>query len=61
MLTIKFAEKGFKLYDFMGGDAQYKRSLSDNSVIFHTIEVISPNLKGKLFSMIKKVKDLLSF
>lgn len=56
-----FAEKGFKLYDFMGGDAQYKRSLSDNSVIFHTIEVISPNLKGKLFSMIKKVKDLLSF
>jgi len=35
--------------------------LSDNSVIFHSIEVISPNLNGKLFSMIKKVKDLLSF
>ncbi|MBT3137290.1 GNAT family N-acetyltransferase [Alteromonas sp. ALT199] len=56
-----FAKKGFKLYDFMGGDAQYKRSLSDNSVVFHSVEVISPNIKGKVFTMTQKIKELLSF
>ncbi|MAI37308.1 GNAT family N-acetyltransferase [Alteromonas sp.] len=51
-----FAKRGIKVYDFMGGESQYKRSLSDNTVVFKTVEITSPHFKGKIFSLIQKIK-----
>jgi hypothetical protein len=43
-----YANKGFKWYDFMGGDSRYKQSLSTNKYFFSNISIYKKSLLGKL-------------
>jgi hypothetical protein len=47
-LMNHFKQQGFDYYDFLGGDSQYKRSLSDVEVKFFNISAYINNKKGVL-------------
>jgi len=57
ILMSQYAERGYKRYDFLGGDSQYKRSLSDTVVTFHSILLTSSTLKGRFLSLLRKIKS----
>lgn len=40
---VYFAQRGFKAYDFLGGDAQYKKTLATESYQFHNISIYNPS------------------
>lgn len=46
-----YAEKGFKTYDFLGGESRYKASLSDEEYNFVSVTVPLNTFKGKLYSL----------
>ncbi len=50
-----FASKGFKTYDFMGGDSQYKRSLSNEQYAFTAIHLFKKTWLTRLLSIIKTI------
>ena len=50
-----FACKGFKTYDFMGGDSQYKRSLSNEQYAFTAIHLFKKTWLTRLLSIIKTI------
>ncbi|WP_296049861.1 GNAT family N-acetyltransferase [uncultured Alteromonas sp.] len=50
-----FARKGFKAYDFMGGDSQYKRSLSNEQYTLTAVHLLKRTWLTQLLSLIKTV------
>ena len=55
-----YRKQGFERYDFMGGDAQYKKSLSDTQVDFISISAPLATQKGRLISLYYRLKNLIS-
>ena len=55
-----YANRGFKTYDFLGGNSRYKSSLSNREVSFFTETFIFNNLTGKVLSTYKKIRHCLS-
>lgn len=51
-----FAECGYKTYDFLAGDAQYKRSLSEFSYPMYTETLYSRSLYTRTFLTAKMIK-----
>lgn len=54
-----YAKQGKTTYDFMGGDATYKASLSDETYTLHHTVLSHKHLKTPLFKTIHKVKTLI--
>lgn len=52
-----YRERGFERYDFMGGDARYKKSLSDTQVDFISISAPLATPKGRLLSLYYRLKS----
>lgn len=66
-LMAHYAALGYKQYDFMGGDSQYKRTLADKTVEFKSVSLTLDTLTGKairtankLVKGSKKIKALLA-
>jgi hypothetical protein len=57
-LMAEFSRLGFSFYDFMGGDSQYKRSLSSESYTFYNIAIQLPTMSGRLLKVLKAVKSI---
>jgi len=55
MAAMHFAEKGFCTYDFMGGESQYKASLSNEEYAFHTITLFNNKRISKLSEWIMRL------
>mgnify|MGYP000112017784 CR=1 FL=1 len=51
-----YAESGFEKYDFMAGQARYKKSFSDQITIMQTAQFLKPNLLNRLFFTAYKIK-----
>ncbi|WP_334057085.1 GNAT family N-acetyltransferase [Alteromonas sp. S005] len=43
-----YAQQGLSWYDFMGGASQYKKTLSNDTVVFHSLQVPTKTFKGIL-------------
>ena len=43
-----YAQQGLSWYDFMGGASQYKQTLSNDTVVFHSLQVPTKTFKGIL-------------
>lgn len=50
-----YADQGFTAYDFMGGDSQYKRSLSNEQYTLTSVHLLKKNWRSQLIGMIKAV------
>jgi len=55
-----YANRGFKTYDFLGGESRYKSSLSNGEVSFFTKTFIFNNLLGRIIATYKKIRPYLS-
>ncbi|MFC3094633.1 GNAT family N-acetyltransferase [Alteromonas sediminis] len=55
-----YAEKGYLLYDFMGGDNQYKQSLACQKYQLCYITNRPENVKNRLINTLRKIKIILS-
>lgn len=51
-----FAQNGFKEYDFMGGDGQYKRSLANQTYYLFGITLLRKNWLSRSVLMLKSFK-----
>lgn len=47
-LMEHYAQRGLSWYDFMGGASQYKQTLSNDTVIFHSLQIPTVTFKGVL-------------
>ena len=52
-----YNSRNFDVYDFMGGDSQYKRSLSTQASPLYFMRIQQPWLKFKLENKLRKVKQ----
>ena len=43
-----YAQQGLSWYDFMGGASQYKQTLSNDTVVFHSLQIPTMTFKGVL-------------
>lgn len=59
MCIMHFAERNFSDYDYLAGDSQYKRSLSDQSYSMYNLELFNPNWKGRAIQGLKRLKAAL--
>lgn len=55
-LMVEYNRLGFHTYDFMGGESQYKKSLSDEVVDFYNLTLTAPSLKGRLLRALTALK-----
>ncbi len=53
-----YAERGYTEYDFLGGDAQYKKTLADTLYHFYNITVWANSFTAKMVRQIAKLKSL---
>lgn len=60
-LMIHYKNNGYEWYDFLGGENQYKKSLSDTSYSFELLTVYRSELTFKISKMMKKFIGLLKF
>ncbi|MBO1256533.1 GNAT family N-acetyltransferase [Alteromonas sp. 5E99-2] len=51
---------GYENYDFMGGDSQYKRSLSNRSYFLHCITLRPDSLRNSCYQALRKIKASVS-
>lgn len=56
MAMLYFAEKGLKTYDFLGGDYQYKQSLSTQKYYFHHVTIYNNSLNALFLKTLKAIK-----
>jgi Acetyltransferase (GNAT) domain len=47
-LMEHYARRGLSWYDFMGGASQYKQTLSNDTVVFHSLQIPTKTFKGIL-------------
>lgn len=47
-LMEHYAQRGLNWYDFMGGASQYKQTLSNDTVVFHSLQIPTMTFKGVL-------------
>lgn len=52
-----FFEQGARVYDFLAGDARYKRSLSNIEYEMHSICLYKPRMKLKILQAIRRIKN----
>ena len=52
-----YADKGFKYYDFMGGDDRYKASLGEQQGELYQISLQRNRLKFKIENLLRKIKQ----
>lgn len=52
-----FATEGFHYYDFLAGDARYKRSLSDSQYSLYSHRIVKKNWRGYGEFLLRKVKQ----
>lgn len=55
-LMAHYAALGYKQYDFMGGDSQYKRTLADKTVEFKSVSLTLDTLTGKAIRTANEIK-----
>jgi CelD/BcsL family acetyltransferase involved in cellulose biosynthesis len=54
-----YSKQGYELYDFMGGESQYKKSLSNLITVQHIIKVQKPKLSLKIIRLLRKLNSYL--
>ena len=54
-LMAEYASQGFQRYDYMGGEARYKASLSHQKMAFINAELSLPTYKGKLYRLFRRL------
>lgn len=60
MAIQSYLERGFEYYDFMGGDAQYKRSLSNAGSNLMMLSFQRPRMKLRIEQHLRGLKNSLS-
>lgn len=58
MIMNYYAQNGFAFYDYMGGESQYKKSLSKYSITFQSISVPLRTIKGYILQCLYFVRAL---
>lgn len=53
-----YARQGFSYYDFMGGDSQYKRSLSNEEYMLSAVHLYKNSWQNRGFRMLKNLARL---
>lgn len=56
LTMLKFANLGITKYDFLAGDARYKRSLSDQEYTLQSSRLYKKNLLGSVEYLLRKLK-----
>mgnify|MGYP000226269683 CR=1 FL=1 len=56
----EYVDKGFKYYDFMGGDDRYKASLGKKQGELYQISLQQDRLKFKIENVLRKIKQSLN-
>ncbi|WP_421132046.1 GNAT family N-acetyltransferase [Alteromonas sp. A079] len=54
-LMAYYAALGYRQYDFMGGDSQYKRTLADKTVEFNSVSLTLDTLTGRAIRAANKL------
>lgn len=52
-----FSKQGFTIYDFLGGEARYKQSLSSTNYSFESFTIPTYTMKGRLISIMYKLRQ----
>ena len=60
LAIVHYSLLGYKRYDFMGGDSQYKRSLSNSCYSLYSITLRPKTLINSCFRLLRKLKTRLS-
>lgn len=53
-----FADKHYLVYDFLGGESQYKKSLSDNTYSMYSYQIFK---KDKIYTLASTLKSVMPF
>lgn len=56
-LMAHYCKLGFQEYDFLGGDAQYKRTLADTQYAFYTVSVWANTLPARVMRGLATLKS----
>lgn len=59
-LMDNYAQQGFTHYDFLGGEARYKSSLSTEEVTFCSTTILLPTFKGRVLALLYWLKNKLN-
>lgn len=59
-LMDNYAQQGFTHYDFLGGEARYKSSLSTEEITFCSTTILLPTFKGRVLALLYWLKNKLS-
>lgn len=60
LAVVHYSLLGYKHYDFMGGDSQYKRSLSTNCYSLYGVTLRPNTLINSCFGLLRKLKTTIS-
>jgi hypothetical protein len=60
LIIQHYLDSGFQIYDFMGGESQYKKTLSTGQSEFLSLNFQKPAIKFKIETGLRRIKSLLS-
>ena len=56
---LHFSKQGFKIYDFLAGDARYKKSLSSEHYRLNSLVIYGDSWSNKLEKMVRKIRSII--